>query len=89
MRIPIAKIAELLHPTGRQVTPANVAVAPRFKPQDEDQQRKQREKSGEREEQNAEKSFQFQTHISFFFFVIWYEREVGDEGEDERRGLVL
>jgi hypothetical protein len=61
MRIPVAKISELLHPTGRQVTPAVLAVAPRLKPQDEHQQRKQREKSGEREEQNAEKSFQ--THI--------------------------
>jgi hypothetical protein len=67
MRIPIAKIPKLLRPTGRQVTPANLAVAPRLKPQDEDQQRKQREKSGEREEQNAEKSFQSQTHIFFFF----------------------
>jgi hypothetical protein len=52
MRIPVAKISELLHPTGRQVTLAVLAVAPRLKPQDEHQQR---EKSGEREEQNAEK----------------------------------
>lgn len=53
MRVPITQIAKLFSPTQRQVTSTNLAVTARLKPQDEEQQRKQREKDGEREEQNA------------------------------------
>ena len=60
MVLGVTNIKIIFNYLSSKATPAVLAVAPRLKPQD-DQQRKTKRKSGESEKQNTERSFQ--THI--------------------------